>query len=85
MYAHSFLPLATLLFFSLGANLPLGFLREASRKFSLRWFVLVHLSIPFIITLRLLLGFSWKVIPLTLFCAVAGQLIGGRIRRRTSP
>ena len=78
-----FLPLSGLLVFSFGVNLPLGYLREASRKFSLRWFVLVHLSIPFIIVLRLMLGFDWRIIPLTLACAVGGQLIGGRIRRRT--
>ena len=78
------LPLTGLLVFSFGVNLPLGYLREASRKFSLRWFVLVHLSIPFIIVLRLMLGFSWPVIPFTLASAVGGQLVGGRIRRRNS-
>jgi len=78
-----FLPLSGLLVFSFGVNLPLGYMREASRKFSLRWFVLVHLSIPFIIVLRLMLGFGWQIIPFTLACAVGGQLVGGRIRRRT--
>lgn len=79
------LPLAALLIFSFGSNLPLGYLRETSRKFSLHWFVLVHLSIPFIIALRSMFGFNWHVIPLTLSCAIAGQYIGGRIRRRTLP
>ena len=83
MHTDQILPLAGLLTFSFGVNLPLGYLRETSRKFSLRWFVLIHLSIPFIIVLRLMLGFSWPYIPLTLSCAVAGQLIGGRFRRRT--
>jgi len=78
-----YMPLAGLLVFSFGVNLPLGYLREASRKFSVRWFVLVHLSIPFIIVLRLMLGFGWQIIPFTLACAVGGQLVGGRIRRRT--
>ena len=85
MHFNYYLPLTSLLFFSFGANLPLGYLRETSRKFSLRWFVLVHLSIPFIIVLRLMLGFDWHIIPFTLLCAVAGQLVGGRIRRRTLP
>lgn len=83
MHPNQFLPLAGLLGFSFGVNLPLGYLRETSRKFSLRWFVLIHLSIPFIIVLRIMLGFGWQWIPFTLACAVAGQLIGGRIRRRT--
>lgn len=76
------LQLTGLLAFAVGSNLPLGYLRETSRKFSLRWFVLIHLSIPFIIALRLLLDISWQFIPLTLTCAVAGQIIGARLRRR---
>ena len=83
MYFDDPLPLLALLIFSLGSNLPLGYLRETSRKFSLRWFVLVHLSIPFIVTLRVMFNFGWEIIPLTLFCAIAGQIAGSRIRRRT--
>lgn len=85
MHSDYILPLAALLAFSFGANLPLGYLRETSRKFSLHWFILVHLSIPFIIALRSMFGFGWQVIPLTLSCAVAGQIAGSRIRRRTLP
>lgn len=83
MQPDQLLPLSGLLVFAFGVNLPLGYLRETSRKFSLRWFVLVHLSIPFIIILRLMLGFGWTIIPFTLACAVGGQIAGGRIRRRT--
>jgi len=75
------LKLTALLLFALLANLPLGFLREGSPRYSLRWFVYIHLSIPFIIALRIWEGFSWKVIPLTLACAVLGQFLGGRLRR----
>lgn len=83
MQADNFLPLAALLIFSFGTNIPLGYLRETSRKYSLRWFVLIHLSIPFIVVLRNQFGFGWRIIPFTLICAVAGQLVGSRIRRRT--
>ncbi len=76
------LQLTGLLAFALGSNLPLGYLRETSRKYSLRWFVLIHLSIPFIVALRLMFDFSWDVIPLTLACAITGQVIGARVRRR---
>ncbi len=76
--------LTSLLVFALGTNLPLGYMRETSRKFSFRWFVLIHLSVPFIIALRVMMEFPWHVIPLTLACAVAGQIIGSRIRRRQS-
>ncbi|MDX2493389.1 MAG: hypothetical protein QNK27_00305 [Desulfuromusa sp.] len=83
MLSDQILPLVILLLFSFASNLPLGYLRESSRKFSLRWFVLVHASIPFIIALRTILGFSWYWVPFTLACAVAGQLLGGQFRRRT--
>lgn len=82
MTPDSTLQLTGLLIFALGSNLPLGYFRENCRKFSFRWFVLIHASIPFIITLRLALGFDWTVIPLTFACAVAGQIAGSRIRRR---
>ncbi len=82
MPAERIFPLVVLLVFAFAANLPLGYLREKSRRFSLHWFVLVHFSIPFIVVLRSYLGFSWRWIPLTLGCAVAGQLIGGRAKRK---
>jgi hypothetical protein len=42
----------------------------------------VHLSIPFLYLLRNYYNFSWRVIPFTLSCAIVGQLVGGRLRRR---
>jgi len=78
------LPLIFLLLFAFCSNLPLGYIRETTCKFSLRWFILVHVSIPFIVMLRITFGFSWYWIPFTLTCAVAGQLFGGQIRRKKS-
>ena len=83
---NSWLPgFIALLSFVLVINLPLGYLREGCVRFSWRWFVYVHLSIPLIIVLRLWLGYGWKLIPLTVGCAVAGQVIGGRLYRRRRP
>ncbi len=84
VHRDQILPLVTLIAVAFGGNVPLGFFRESSKKFSLRWFVLVHFSIPFIIVLRNIFGFSWRWIPVTLGCAVAGQLLGGFINRRTN-
>jgi hypothetical protein len=64
------------------SNIPLGYLRQKTAKFSFEWFFYVHISIPLIIVLRIKAGFSWKVIPLTLASAIAGQIIGGRLRRK---
>jgi hypothetical protein len=81
---HRLISLTSLLGFAFLANIPLGYLRQESKKFSLRWFVLIHISIPFIILLRISCGFDWKIIPLTLACAVAGQLLGGFFKRRNT-
>jgi hypothetical protein len=63
-------------------NLPLGYLRQGERKMSFKWFLYIHLSIPFIILLRLYMGISYWYIPLSIASAVAGQLGGGRFRRQ---
>lgn len=62
-------------------NLPLGYLRQGTRKFSFKWFLYIHLSIPFIIMLRMSMGVSYWYIPLSLGSAVAGQFAGGRFRK----
>lgn len=67
---------------ALSVNVPLGYLREGSRKYSAAWFAYVHLSVPLIAFLRIHSRLSPWFIPLFVVCAVAGQLIGGRIRRR---
>lgn len=74
--------LVSLLLFAFFSNIPLGYLRENAPKYSLRWFVFIHLSIPFIVGLRLTNDISWRAIPFTLALAVVGQWLGGRVHRR---
>lgn len=62
-------------------NIPFGFLRENFPKFSVMWFLLVHIPIPFIIMLRIKYGLSWHYIPLTLGGSIMGQIAGGRLNR----
>jgi len=62
-------------------NVPLGCLRQGTRKFSFKWFLYIHLSIPFIILVRLGLGISYWYIPFSIGSAVAGQIIGARLRK----
>lgn len=57
-------------------NLPFGAWRTTTRRFSLKWFISIHLPIPFVILLRISLGFSWWYVPVSLGCAIAGQLLG---------
>lgn len=79
------LQLSTLLLIAFLLNLPLGYLREGSVRYSFRWFAYIHLSIPVVVLLRMSYGFGWEIIPLTLVFAVIGQILGGRIWRKTRP
>lgn len=71
-----------LLLFTLIINLPFGYLRARSKKYSIPWFLYIHLPIPVIIFLRLTFGFTWKAIPLVVLAAVTGQYAGGKIGRK---
>jgi hypothetical protein len=75
----------SLLLFALFSNIPLGYLRMGSPKYSVRWFVYIHLSVPFIIGLRVANNISWQMIPFSIALAVAGQMIGSRLYRRSRP
>ena len=77
--------LISLLLFALFSNIPLGYLRMGSPKYSVRWFVYIHLSVPFIIGLRIANNISWQIVPFSIALAVAGQMIGSRLYRRSHP
>ena len=70
-------------------NIPVGMMRERSRKFSLQWILWVHASIPLIVLLRVWLGLHPVAIPINIAAAVLGQFIGGgpekRRRKAASP
>lgn len=77
--------LIALISLALLVNLPLGYLRSRSRRFSGQWFLWVHLSLPLIVTCRLLLGFGFAIVPLLLLAAITGQLLGGKIKPQVTP
>ena len=81
---HAVFTLGGLILLALCINLPLGYLRQSYEKFTFGWYFYVHISIPIIIYLRIKSGYSWKFIPITLGAAIAGQVLGGRYRRRRS-
>jgi len=66
---------------ALTVNIPLGYAREGFRRFSIGWFVCIHLSVPLIAWLRLENHVSVWGIPAFVACAVVGQIMGGRVRR----
>jgi hypothetical protein len=76
------LSVADLVYLAFIMNVPCGYLRENYKKFSPMWWILIHISIPVIVALRIFAGISWHAIPLTLGGSVAGQVVGGIINRR---
>ncbi len=65
-------------------NLPCGYMRARVERFSKKWFMWVHLPIPFVIALRLLsgLGFQLYTFPVMISAYFIGQFLGGRIGKR---
>ena len=67
-------------FFALMLNLPFGYLRSKEKRLSVMWFVYIHVPIPFIFLLRKYAGLDYRVIPVIVIGAIAGQFLGGRLR-----
>ncbi len=63
-------------------TLPFGVWRITTRRYSLWWFLSIHVPIPFIFLLRMAAGYSYTFIPFTVSACVAGQLVGGRLGAR---
>ena len=70
--------------FALVVNLPFGYWREGTVKFSPAWFVAVHAAVPLIIALRYALELEWRLValPFTVAAYFTGQALGARWRRR---
>jgi hypothetical protein len=63
-------------------NVPLGRLRSRCRRFSWKWFLYVHLSVPMIFAARIFTHTDAVFIIIFVAAAVAGQYTGGRLERR---
>lgn len=72
------LTLACLALFVFALNLPFGSYRAGVRKFSLRWFLAIHLPIPVVFLTRRYFGFGLSAIPIFVAADVAGQVVGSR-------
>ena len=64
-------------------NIPFGWFREGTRKFSASWFVAVHAAVPLVILIRLASGVSlgWRTLPFLVLAYFLGQTFGARLRR----
>ena len=65
-------------------NLPFGYWRAGTQRFSRTWFIAVHTPVPFVILIRFLAHLGWHLItfPVLVGAFFAGQVAGGLVRRR---
>jgi len=63
-------------------NLPFGYWRAGTQRFTRPWFLAVHAPVPVVIALRILAGIAWKLanLPVLMGAFFIGQFIGGRVR-----
>ncbi len=67
------------LLFTVAFNMPFGYVRRKTRKFSFRWFAYIHIPIPFIFLARVLAHLDFRYIPFFVVAAVVGQVWGSRL------
>jgi len=60
-------------------NMPFGYFRGKTKKFSFKWFLYIHLPIPFIIFARISSQLDFKYIPIFVLAAIIGQICGGKL------
>ena len=60
-------------------NMPFGYFREKTRRYSFKWFLYIHLPIPFIVIARILSHIDLTYIPLFVTAAIIGQVWGGKL------
>jgi hypothetical protein len=74
---------------ALALNLPFGAYRATTRRLSPKWFLAIHLPIPFIFVLRVGAHYGYAFIPWLVLGALAGQIAGARLwawhRQRRAP
>ena len=70
---------AMVFIFTLAINIPFGYFRKRAKRYSLRWFLYIHLPIPFIIVARVLSSLDFNYVPLFVVAAVIGQICGARM------
>lgn len=63
-------------------NIPFGFWRAVTRRFTLHWFLAVHAPVPIVIGLRLAAHLEWRIatVAVLMVAFFAGQFVGGKLR-----
>jgi len=79
------LKLTLVLAFALLINIPFGVWRAGLKKFTMAWWLAIHLPVPLVIALRIGLDIPYASVPFVIAAAVAGQWFGGRLRKKPAP
>jgi hypothetical protein len=66
-------------------NLPFGYWRSRTKRFSRDWFLAIHLPIPFIFVLRTLSGIGLRYVPILAIFFALGQFTGGKVGGYLTP
>ena len=74
----SLLETALIVFF---INIPFGYWRANTKRFSLQWVLAIHLVVPIVIFLRFYSGLGWQFItfPVLIGAFFLGQFLGGKL------
>lgn len=64
-------------------NVPFGYWRANVARFSVQWFLAIHIPVPFIVAMRLLsdIGFSWESYVFLVGSFFLGQQSGSLVSR----
>ncbi|MCL4536110.1 MAG: hypothetical protein M1610_00740 [Nitrospirae bacterium] len=68
-----------IILFAFILNIPFGYFRSRSKKYSLKWFIYIHMPVPIVVIARLISHTDYKFIPLFIMAAVIGQFFGGKL------
>lgn len=65
-------------------NIPFGYWRASEKKFSLNWFLSIHIPIPIVVLLRIYsnIGFALYTYPVLIVSFFGGQFLGKILYKR---
>ena len=64
-------------------NIPFGYWRAGTRRFSLNWYLAIHIPVPAIVFLRIFydLGWTWQSYAVLVTSFFLGQFTGKLLRK----
>jgi len=67
-------------------NIPFGYWRANTKRYSIQWYLAIHLPVPLVVALRIFtgIGFHWSTYVVLVAAYFFGQFLGGKIFIRRS-